>query len=958
MKQNQLLLASLILLTACGGGGGSSESTAVTTPTNNPPSASNDTFAVGMNAATELDVLSNDTDSDAFSITAMTEPTNGSLVNNSSTITYTANDGYVGSDTFSYTITDTAGQESSAVVTLSIANLPPVAENDAAQTMQSQAVLIDILSNDISGGGHSLTIASTSSPAHGSTSHDGEFLTYTPANGFVGSDSFVYVVRDSYGDETTASVGVTIENVKPEAVDDTSSFAQNSSVTIDVLANDIDAAGEVLELVSIDVAENGEAAIDNNQVVFTPTNGFAGTETLNYTVIDAYGASSQASLTLDITNTTPTANDDNDDVLRNYSITIDVLANDSDAVGDDLSIQSVSAPQNGSASIVDGKVVYQPTTDYVGDDSFGYTAIDSYGASDSGFISVTVHNAIQLQGKIVGYEQAGLTVTLNAGGNETQATTDENGEFIVEVDVSDEDVLAIATVENAATNYTMYAYLGDVASLLTAMDDETFVVANQNITDLTTAEYELIDVLREGSEASNLTELSESQYFTSSTLQLEMLIASQLINQDNGISLPDSFTTVNELLRSSDDLRSQMAGWRDNNSSLYHQAFTDFSINSDLVSYPERATEGGHLLYESHTGTTYLSLSDDNSGTYLSVNDEQFAMSWQKNTSSLVINLNEVAENSDNRLITYCSDGSGHYSGYDLQDFELTLMYSTPTFDVYLQKASINELEYGCMEGETKFYNTIKHFKYTSFNLAADNILVNKLAIKNENTDEKTVDYDIADLTFGNDGTFIDNGDTTNPLTGLWSNINDTLRLDYDEGYSLIYNMFINYNNASYLHMYYVKDGQILGTARSLIIEPEETINWSYDTGYVWFNWMPVWEEYTNTYRYVLNNDYTGEHQHVDDGIWTEYSSNYGAHFTWRIEGNRYYLDYYRQDYDYVNYCDVTLEGCYIYTQREFEVIKQDNGINYVKYAYKSFDESGEMTNNSNSLTILNFTED
>ena len=527
MKLKSLFPVCLLLLTACGGGGGSS-STPTKAAANNPPNANNDSFSAGMNAATVLDVLANDSDSDAISISAMTEPTNGSLINNQSTITYSPNAGYVGSDSFSYTIKDTAGQESSATVSLSIANLPPVAENDVAKTMQSTPIAIDILANDSSGGGHELSIASTSSASHGAISHDGKILTYTPTAGFVGNDAFVYVVRDSYGDETTASVGVSIENIEPVATDDELSFAQNSSVTIDVLANDIDAKGDVLELVSIDTATNGDAKIEDNKVVFTPSNGFAGTETLNYTLIDAYGAASQASLTLDITNVIPTANDDSDDVLRNYRVTIDVLANDIDVEGDVLTIQSVSSPQHGSVSIVDNKVTYQPSTDYVGNDSFGYTAIDSYGASASGFIQITVHNAIQLQGKVVGYEQAGLEVLVNAGGNETRATTNAQGIFTIDVDSRDKEALVIAKVENAAANYTMHAYLGDVASLMAQMDDETFIVENKHISDLTTAEYELIDLVRQGSEASTLAELTAAQFAADNYYQLQMTIASQL----------------------------------------------------------------------------------------------------------------------------------------------------------------------------------------------------------------------------------------------------------------------------------------------------------------------------------------------------------------------------------------------------------------------------------------------
>ncbi|KKD37603.2 Ig-like domain-containing protein [Limnoraphis robusta] len=79
-------------------------------------------------------------------------------------------------------------------------------------------------------------------------------------------------------------------NIAPVAVDDSATAAQNSSQTIlaaDLLANDTDEDGDPLTLTEVSNPLNGTVALDaNGDVVFTPTSGFSGTASFDYTVSD------------------------------------------------------------------------------------------------------------------------------------------------------------------------------------------------------------------------------------------------------------------------------------------------------------------------------------------------------------------------------------------------------------------------------------------------------------------------------------------------------------------------------------------------------------------------------------------------------------------------------------------------------------------------------------------------
>ena len=89
-------------------------------------------------------------------------------------------------------------------------------------------------------------------------------------------------------------------------------------------------------------------------------------------------------------NSAPVANADRAATTAGESVVIDVLANDSDADGDALTIKITEPPANGSAEVKNGKVVYSPDADAAGEQSFRYEVSDGIGGT-SGEATVTVN---------------------------------------------------------------------------------------------------------------------------------------------------------------------------------------------------------------------------------------------------------------------------------------------------------------------------------------------------------------------------------------------------------------------------------------------------------------------------------------------------------------------------------------------------------------------------------------
>ncbi len=183
---------------------------------NTNPSAADDAATTPEDAAVGISPLTNDTDADGDTLTihSVTQPANGTVVDNGDgTITYTPDPNYSGTDNFTYTISDGNGGTATATVTVNVTpvNDAPVAIDDAAFTGPGTPVVIPVLGNDTDADGDPLTVASATAPTNGTvTINPDGTITYTPNTGYSGIDTFTYVVSDGNGSTSTATVTVEV----------------------------------------------------------------------------------------------------------------------------------------------------------------------------------------------------------------------------------------------------------------------------------------------------------------------------------------------------------------------------------------------------------------------------------------------------------------------------------------------------------------------------------------------------------------------------------------------------------------------------------------------------------------------------------------------------------------------------------------------------------------------------
>lgn len=180
-------------------------------------------------------------------------------------------------------------------------NSAPVASNDSAETVAPSGVTVQVLANDSDPDGDAVKVTAVGAPRNGTAAlNTDSSITYVPASSFSGSDSFTYTVSD--GDmQGTATVSVSVKpaNVAPSAAADAVTTQQNTATRVAVLANDKDANGDVLRIVSLTQPLHGTTALNADKTItYTPRGEFAGLDSFRYTIADPAGLKSTATVTM------------------------------------------------------------------------------------------------------------------------------------------------------------------------------------------------------------------------------------------------------------------------------------------------------------------------------------------------------------------------------------------------------------------------------------------------------------------------------------------------------------------------------------------------------------------------------------------------------------------------------------------------------------------------------------
>ncbi|WP_242011693.1 tandem-95 repeat protein [Vibrio parahaemolyticus] len=371
-----------------------------------------DKATVVEDTPTIIKVLGNDTfegDGKVVSLDTNNGPANGTVsVNPDGSVTYTPNDNYHGTDSFTYIVTSGGVSESTTVsVDVTPVNDAPVAKDDIATTREDTAVTIDVLPNDSDVDGDKLSIESASVPKEQGTVEvvNGK-LVFTPAENFNGDAEITYTVTDGQlTDEAKVTVTVNPVNDAPTIKVDAVEGITENAVSTDTLVATLEVADtdtpEDQLTVSLENNSNGYFVLVGNEVKLTQAGVDAVNNdelnlkdlTISASVSDGVNptASDSDSLIVNRVNDAPTvenaiADQELSEDFASYTIDLNDAFKDSDSA---LNF-SVSGNSNVLVSIENGIATISPTADWNGSEILTFKATDPSGESISQTVNFTV----------------------------------------------------------------------------------------------------------------------------------------------------------------------------------------------------------------------------------------------------------------------------------------------------------------------------------------------------------------------------------------------------------------------------------------------------------------------------------------------------------------------------------------------------------------------------------------
>ena len=487
---------------------------------NIPPVATNDVASTPKNTDIEINVLSNDTDSDgtinATTVRVVTGPTHGTLSVDPVTgkITYTPTLNYLGSDAFTYEVCDNGTpvfcDQADVAITVIQPNVSsPIATDDIATTNEDAAVEINVIANDTDPDGtiNATTVSIVTGPTNGTLSVNpvtGK-ITYTPTANYSGSDAFTYQVCDNgipvLCDQASVSITVNAVNDGPTATDDVATVTEDTPLTINVVSNDTDLEG-VVNATTVTIVTgptNGTLSVDpvTGQVTYTPAANYSGSDAFKYQVCDngtpALCDQASVSITVTAVNDNPIATDDVATTNEDTPVLINVPSNDTDVEGtvNVTTVSVVTGPTHGTLNVnsVTGQVTYTPEANYSGTDAFTYSICENGTPAlcDQASVSITV-NAVN-DTPIATDDLATVTedtpLTINVVSNDTDLEGVVNATTVTIVTGPTNGTLSVDPVTGQVTYTPATNYSGTDAFTYQVCDNGTPALCDQATVSIT-----------------------------------------------------------------------------------------------------------------------------------------------------------------------------------------------------------------------------------------------------------------------------------------------------------------------------------------------------------------------------------------------------------------------------------------------------------------------------------------
>jgi len=276
-------------------------------------------------------------------------------------------------------------------------NAPPTVDAGGPYAVgEGGSVVVTAVGNDPDGG--SLTYA-WDLDNNGSFETPGQSVTFS-AVGLDGPSSHTIKVRVTDNgnltavDEATVNVSNLAPTVNTPTVNPEPSYHGGSATASATFSDPGPSDGPFACTVNYGDSSGNQSGTVSGNTCTGPAHTYAndGSYTVTVTVTDKDTAFGSATTTHVVQNRPPVAVNDSVTTAKNTSVTIDALANDTDADGDSLAVVNNTQPAHGTVkySAKNNNFRYTPANGFKGTDNFTYTISDGHGGTDTATVTITV----------------------------------------------------------------------------------------------------------------------------------------------------------------------------------------------------------------------------------------------------------------------------------------------------------------------------------------------------------------------------------------------------------------------------------------------------------------------------------------------------------------------------------------------------------------------------------------
>lgn len=250
---------------------------------------------------------------------------------------------------------------------------------------------------------------------------------------------------------------------------DNYSVSQNTTTTLDVLANDFNPPSNPLTITNATSSLTGavvrvsSGAAGQQTLIYTPPNNFTGRDVVTYFVRDLTGnvSSNTATINVNFQTNRPIAIDDLFEVpstAKNEGL--NVLDNDISSTQGGLSIASFTGGnRGGKIELTNGVLRYTPAPGFTDSEQFDYTVVDGAGQTSSATVTVVLTNQA-FQDDLASYK-----VQILDENNDTELLTLQAGQtFRVRVSADDLSKLDSVATQGLRSAFTDLLYTSELVT--------------------------------------------------------------------------------------------------------------------------------------------------------------------------------------------------------------------------------------------------------------------------------------------------------------------------------------------------------------------------------------------------------------------------------------------------------------------------------------------------------------